>query len=292
MAKREKRCIIIPSQSPQVVISYDLEDGECALNDSRTEFFISQVDWANITFVNPDEIVSEEVLDNVDLYHQAKRRRETLESLERAERVGTETINSAKGARLVNDRVESLELFEELGLTTPEWDYGKADEVDVANPGVAKTRTETENGKHDIEFVEDEIAYEGERLVQEYIDHNRALKVYNVANQTLSVELHDNVNDGFVDPRDAAAEEVSSEEVKVPYENYDNISDVAQALRDETGLEMFELDFIKSEPDSFEESNDEMYALDINAVPYLADTEEGMDMYEEILKDKAYGSLK
>jgi hypothetical protein len=182
-------------------------------------------------------------------------------------------------------------MFEELGFTTPEWGYGEANEVNVDNPGVAKTRTETENGKHDIEFVEDELSYEGERLVQEYVDHNRALKVYNVADQTLSVELHDGVNEGFVDPRYASAEEISPEDVEVPYENHDNVAEVAQALRDETGLEMFELDFIKSDSERFEESNDEMYALDINAVPYLADTEEGMEMYEQILKDKAYDGL-
>lgn len=259
------------SQIPNIVISYPIGDDDCALQETRNDFFTGLSEWADVTLVNPrreipDKLESQEV----DLYHMGKRRAESLNNLQYAEEYGVETINSASGARRVNNRVAATEMMEDLGISVPEWDLGRSENVDISYPAVAKTPRETEEGKHDIDFLsEDEPGFEGRKLVQEYIDHDEVLKIYNVGEEVRAVRLRDDQDYEHIDPRQAAAEEINPPEYVEQY---------AEDIREATGLELFEADIIE----------DGRVMLDVNSVPFLADTEDGMSLYEQLINEKAF----
>lgn len=256
---------------PNIVISYPIGDEDCELQESRSEFFTEMSEWADVTLINPEREIPDKLENEpIDLYHMAKRRTEGLNNLQYAQEYGVDTINPASGARRVNNRVDTLEMLEDLGIPVPEWDVGSHDEVHIDPPAVVKTRRETEDGKHDIDYLwDDSDTYDGRMLVQEFIDHDEVLKLYNVGEEVRTVRLDDDRDDNHVDPRHAAAEEI---------ETPDYVEQYAQQIRDETGLELFEADVL-------EEGRE---VLDVNSVPFLADTEDGMELYEEAIREAAY----
>lgn len=255
---------------PNIVISYPIGDDDCELQESRSDFFTGMSEWADVTLINPEREIPDKLENEpVDLYHMAKRRTEGLNNLQYAQEYGVNTINPASGARRVNNRVDTLEMLEDLGIPVPEWDVGKHDNIQMEPPAVVKTRRETEEGKHDIGSLSQEDPYEGRKLVQDFIAHDEALKLYNVGDEVRTVRLEDDRHDDFVDPRHSEAEEIETPHYMQQY---------AEQIRDETGLEIFEVDVL-------EEGRE---VLDVNSVPFLADTEDGMDLYEEAIRDAAY----
>ena len=255
---------------PNIVISYPIGDDDCELQESRREFFTDMSEWADITLVNPEREIPDKLENEpVDLYHMGKRRTEGLNNLQYAQEYGVETINPASGARRVNNRVDTLEMLDNLGIPIPDWDVGKSENIQVELPAVVKTRRETEEGKHEIKRLEtDEDSYEGRKLVQELIPHDKTLKLYNVRDQVRTVRLEDDRHEDFVDPRHSTAEEI---ETPAYIQNY------ADKIRDETGLDLFEVDILPGGE-----------AIDVNSVPFLADTEDGMDLYESAIRDQLY----
>ena len=252
---------------PNIVISYPIGDEDCELQESRSSFFTEMSEWADVTLINPKREIPEKLENEpIDLYHMAKRRTEGLNNLQYAQEYGVNTINPASGARRVNNRVDTLEMLEDLNIPVPRWDVGSHDEVHIEPPAVLKTRRETEEGKHNIKYLLDENdSYDGRMLVQEFIDHDEVLKLYNVGNEVRTVRLDDDRDENHVDPRHAAAEEIETPEY---VENY------AQQIRNETGLELFEVDVIEGGKE----------VLDVNSVPFLADTADGMGLYEKAIR--------
>ncbi len=255
---------------PNIVISYPIGDDDCELQTSRSDFFTGMSEWADVTLINPEREIPDKLENEpVDLYHMAKRRTEGLNNLQYAQEYGVDTINPASGARRVNNRVDTLEMLEDLGIPVPDWDVGTYENIHMEPPAVVKTRRETEDGKHDIGNLSHDEPYEGRKLVQDFIPHDEALKLYNVGDEVRTVRLEDDRHDDFVDPRHAEAEEIETPHYMQQY---------ADQIRDETGLEIFEVDVLK----------DGREVLDANSVPFLADTEDGMDLYEDAIRDATY----
>lgn len=256
---------------PNIVISYPIGDEDCELQESRSSFFTSLTEWANVTLINPEREIPDKLENEpVDLYHMAKRRTEGLNNLQYAQEYGVSTINLPSGARRVNNRVDTLEMLADLDIPVPEWDVGTHNEIHVDPPAVAKTRRETEEGKHDIQYLWDQDdTYDGRMLVQKFIDHDEVLKLYNVGEEVRTVRLDDERDDSHVDPRHATATEIDTPDYAQSY---------VEDIRDETGLELFEVDVLE----------DGREVLDVNSVPFLADTEDGMNLYEEAIRDAAY----
>lgn len=253
---------------PKLIISYRKEGIEL----EKDRVFDAVETWSEVSYLDP-EIDHPEILNEsyrkYDLYHMAKTRDPSLRDLERAEKNNIKTINPYKGARLVDDRYESLKLIEMFGVKIPKTYYGRHEDIELGYPLVSKPRFEGQGHLFDIL----EKPYIGEKLVQEIINYDESLKIYKVGENNRCIRMVG------INPFDR--DYTSTEEVKV--ESY--MEDIVDRIHQATGLKLFEVDVLQNEEGNF--------VVDVNSMVGLQNVSDAVDIYNELLwKESKFGRKK
>lgn len=250
----------------QVAISYWEEGG----NPVKQEAFSRLGEETSVDILDPTEPHPEIEDNGYELYHNAKRREGALQDHRTAEEAGIRTVNSADGAHTTIDRLSTLEALEELGIPTPEWDYGTPESISIDMPLVAKPKMELGEDRHDIIFYGMEehgglpfsngsLDYVGERVVEEYVPTERHVKAYLVGDEVRAVELDDPLK-------------WSGEEFEPSTELRDIVTRVGEGL----GLGILEADVV--------ERNGDRYVVDVNQTANLGGVSDAADLYEQALR--------
>lgn len=219
-------------------------------------------EWADVLTLDPT-VEHPDLLDHdLDLYHMARRRAPSLEDLGRAYRGGVPTVNPYASARSLVDRVECTRLLDAGGITVPRYRYTEADGIEFDTPVIGKPRYELGPSRHDFETSSGgSLDFEGERLIQEYVPHTRAIKLYRLGSETRAVE----------------GTEASRQPTRA-CEPTGRLLAVADRVQRVTGAELFEVDVIDGE---------ELYVVDVNAAVSMRGVPDGCDVYEALLRRKA-----
>ena len=247
---------------PKLVVSYN-KDGKEPLKDR----IFSNVDsWADVHYLDPEtehpNFFEDKDL-SCDLYHMARTRDHSLTDLYRAEKKGIKTINPYKGAKLVDDRFESIKVLENYGVKVPKSFFGSYEEVlqDGAKPPfVTKPRYEGEG--HGILFSEKGF-FEGKLMVQEFIDYDSCIKLYGIGDDVRAVKLS-----GL-----KAIDRDYNGGSQIEVEDY--MADMVEQVSEITGLKLFELDVL--------EKDSEFYVVDVNSMIGLQNVSDAVEVYNKLL---------
>ncbi len=253
--------------STRIAVSYKKEGKE--VEKDRVFDFLDR--WAYVDYFDPEKEHPEFEKDSFriyDLYHMAKTRDTSLKDLRRAENKGVKTINPYSGAKLVDDRYESIKVLEKKGINVPKSEYGRFDEISLEFPLVSKERFEGDG--HDIELIK--TPYRGKKFVQEFINYDDSFKLYKVGENIRCVMLSCR---GFFD-RDY----VSSVEIGVD----EYMEDIVEDISEVTGLKLFEVDVLKSHKG--------LYVVDVNSMVGLQNVNDGVEIYNELLMRESGFSKK
>lgn len=246
---------------PRIGISC-LTDGS---NPVKAALFSKIDEWAQIVTLDPETEHPDLLAYDLDLYHMARRRAASLSDLERACRGGITTVNPYVGARLFADRFRSSSVLRDAGLPVPATRYGPADEIDLETPVVLKPRYELGPARHETSVVsEGELQFSGRTLVQAYVPHDRACKLYRIGSETRAVE--------------------GAEATRQPTRECDvtsKMAAIADRIAELTSMELFEVDIVVG---------DDLYVVDVNAAVSARGIEDGVSIYERLLRTKVHGT--
>lgn len=240
--------------SPRIGIAYFKEHG----NPMKHRLFQRVRSWADLTLLDPRRRHPDLPEMGLDLYHMARWSREAYSDFELAHEAGIPTINSYRGARVTEDRVDSARMCVDRGLPFIEFEYGTDDEITLDPPVLVKPRHEVDPGGHDFRLVfTGEIAFEGERMVEKYIVPSRSFKVFRVGERVRATE-QPSPGEGW------EAVDVSRRFVE--------LADEVAVLFD---LELFELDVLVHKT---------YHIIDVNPVVSLEGVDDALELYESLLR--------
>jgi hypothetical protein len=212
--------------------------------------------WASVDLLDPETEHADMQTRAYDLYHMAKRRRGSLFNLERASAAGIPTVNPPGSAWLSSDRFMRSKLLEDNEFPVPAYEYGTADQISLGPPVVVKPRWEWSQDAHDFETISARpVEFDGRKLVERYVPHDRVLKAYGIGDRVRFVEGPDR-------PRET-----------VPPSSVRNLFARVQSVLD---LTVFEVDIAIT--------GDDCCVFDVNPVVSLAGVEGGARMYEAELR--------
>jgi len=239
----------------------------------KQEVIDAASDWADVDVFDPEETHEDVDFEEYDLYHMAKRRKESMEDLCAAEESGVPTLNTHEGVTSANDRYACLSALEEMDLDVPDFAYADVDEIaqdidDIRGDDgkyVVKPRFEHTDNGHDVYVVDGEPDFEGERVVQRFVDSDRILKIYGVGEAVRAVELSEES-----DRMGSGGEEI------LP--GYDLVS-MADEISETMGLDVFEVDVL--------ERDGEQYVVDVNASVSLCGVDDAVDIYDGLMRERA-----
>ncbi|MFC6733032.1 MULTISPECIES: RimK family alpha-L-glutamate ligase [unclassified Haladaptatus] len=227
-------------------------------NQTKQRVFRRLGERVEVTFLDPSADHPDLVAHEFDLYHLAKRRTESIRDLHRAARAGVPTLNPPAAVAQSSDRVATLDALRRGGIPVPDYQYNAATDVTFDPPYIIKTRHETDDGAHDHDVVlTGRPAFDGVKLVQEYVLATRHLKVYRVGATVRVVEL------GLV--RGAVRGELEPTPALVA------LTEHVAAL---TGLSLFEVDVLDGH---------EPLVVDVNPVVSLAGVADAESVYLDYL---------
>jgi glutathione synthase/RimK-type ligase-like ATP-grasp enzyme len=245
---------------PRVGISYWDTGG----NPRKQAVFERLREWCELDVLDPEREHPELAAGEYDLYHMAKRRHASLLDLQRAATAGSRVLNAPHAARITSDRVARLSRLESAGVPLPAYQYGRADAIDLEPPVVVKPRFEFGEGAHDFSFVTDgPIAFDGPRLVERYLDYDRAYKLYVLGERCRAVEVTDEWMERPPPPA---------------------VTEILASVRSRFDLSVFEIDVIRTDG--------ELSVLDVNPAVSLRGLDDGASLYNELLRTHCPVSLK
>lgn len=237
---------------------------------------VSQLEtWADVDLLDPEETHPHQLGDgDYDVYHAAVCRRQSLRDQKTAADTGIPTVNSVPGTRTTVDRLETLRYLRQLGIPTPPFQHGPADEITLDAPLVVKPRKELGPDRHDIRFYDpgrngegpisfghDTLDHVDDRVVEAYIDTERHLKAYQVGAEVRAVELDD--------PLAWDGEELSSPQPR--------IEEVVRRIGDGLDLHVFEADIVPRDGTP--------YVVDVNPTVNLSGVDGGVNLYEQAVRE-------
>lgn len=247
-------------RTPRIAISYWEERG----NPVKHRLFDALSEWADLLLLDPDREHYDLDLLDLDLYHAAAWTHPALSDLERAEHAGIATINTYDGARRTTDRLERCRTLKEAGFHVPPFQFGLAGSITLQPPLLVKPRDELDSSGHDFEIVyTDDLEYEGERFVQEYVVPRKSYKIHRVGDVTRAVRL--------------LGHEHAPREALVP-RKFVSLADQVAGL---FGLSLFELDVVIHKA---------LYVVDVNPVVSLEAVEDAVEIYERLIQSRIESS--
>ncbi|MDS0296232.1 hypothetical protein [Halogeometricum luteum] len=239
---------------PTIGISYAASGG----NPVKLRLFERVRTWADLILLKSEHRHPDLPEMGLDLYHMARWSPSAYADFESARDAGVPTVNSYEGARATEDRLASARACVDAGLPFVDFEYGTAAEITLDPPVLVKARHELDDDGHDFHRVfTGPIEFDGERMVERYVVPARSFKVFNVGENVRATER--------------VSEDSEWEQVDVAGRFAELAADVA-ALFD---LRLFELDILVHK---------NYYIIDINPVVSLDGVEDGVDVYEELLR--------
>lgn len=226
---------------------------------------------AQMDFFRPEEY-RELDWEAYDLYLFLKRGSGSYRMFEDAHRSGTETVNPYVSCRLANDRLARYEFLQDY-VPVPEFRYGKPEDVSLEPPVVVKTREEVDENSHLQETVKDgvELSYDGEKIVQRYVDFDREYKGYMAGDEFRALEVHHELG-GERTGVDAGAR------------HHDTVEQVTRTVRDTLNMEMFGADVLMD--------GGHPCLIDVNEVASFTGVSDGADICESLISSKLTKSVQ
>lgn len=270
---RTHDCLMLSGEDEQitVAVSYWPEDGNPVKHAAR-ESLESRGD-VELHWLDPRVEHPELQRDGVDMYHMAKQRQGSMEDIRGFEENGTGVINTGEAVEAANDRVRSTEQLEKGGVPVPEWEFGTEGEVDIEPPAIVKDPSERFDTGYDHQiFLDEEISYDGEKLVQRYHD-GITVKGYRVPHRRERPGVYAELLDGH---RNEGGEEVSPSP---------RLEGIVEDVHEATGLGMFEVDVILT-------GEDEYLVCDVNPFVSLRPVADASRLYADAVADSAPRTLQ
>ncbi|WP_439026558.1 hypothetical protein [Haloarchaeobius sp. DT45] len=258
------------SARPRIGISYWRDRG----NPRKRRAFESLADHAEVVWLDPERDHHDLDALDLDLFHAAKRRPESLADLDRAATAGVETVNPPIAVAVTSDRVARHEALVHAGVPVPRAEFGPASAVSLTPPVLVKRREEGVLRSHDHRFVATgPVTYGGERLVEAYVPHCASVKVH-VLGETVR-----------------AVRESSAGQDPVPLAA--GLEPIVRRVRHLFGLRVFELDAVRlgSANTGLDEAvvqptgdpTDDWVVVDVNPVVSLAGVPDAVSVYHDFL---------
>lgn len=239
---------------PTIGISYFEDRG----NPMKLRLFDRIREWAELILLNPEKRHPDLPEMGLDLYHMARWSPEAYSDFESACEIGIPTINPYDGAKITEDRVASARVAVNHGLPFIEFEYGTVDEITLSPPVLIKPRHELGSDGHDFRVVfSGEITFDGKRMVERYIVPSRSYKIFHVGE--------------YIRATRQRAEGEPFKEVEMSKRFIDLANEVASVF----DLALFEMDVLVHKG---------YYMIDINPVVSLEGIDDGIELYEQLLR--------
>lgn len=254
---------------PRIAISYIKEGRE----PEKDEIMDAIETWANVDYLDPElehiDISTEDFRREFDLYHMAKTRDQSLSDLGRAESNGIMTVNDYSAAMLVDDRYESMLRLKDVedpnDFLVPETEFGRYEDITLKPPYVVQDRREGEG--HEIEVHYDDVPFEGERVVQDFIDYDNFIKLYNLGDEVRTV--------GY-EQEDSKVDRSYRDGVEIEPDS--RIENVSQKIKYSIGLDLFEADVLEKDGD--------LYVVDVNSMAGMHKVSDAVKVYNDLILSK------
>lgn len=254
---------------PRIAVSY-IKEGREPEKDKIMEALDT---WADVKYLDPEldhlEIDTDKFKKEFGLYHMAKTRDTSLRDLGRADKRGIKTINPYSAAMLVDDRYESMLKLKESedgsGFLVPETEYGRYEDIKMDPPYVVQHRKEGEG--HDIELHYEKKPFEGEKVVQKFIDYDSFVKLYNLGDAVRTVEYKQD------DPK---IDRAYREGIEIEPDNY--LKDISEKIKYSVGLKLFEADLL--------EKDGNLYVVDVNSMAGMHKVKDAVKVYNDLILEE------
>jgi glutathione synthase/RimK-type ligase-like ATP-grasp enzyme len=251
------------SNGLKLAVSYWLEGGNPVKQEARQR--LEDSSFLELEWLHPESEHPQLRRDGVDLYHMGKQRSGSMEDLRGFQGNEVRVINSPEAVEAANDRLQCSEILESTGIPVPRWDYGSAESVEVSMPVIVKGRYEDCGSGHDHQIVEDELFYEGERLVQSFHE-GETVKGYRIPHQRDRPQV-------FAEYMGQHRKKGGEEVLPSP-----RIEELVEGVYDAMDLELFEVDVVISE--------DEYFVVDVNPFVSLRGVADGSKLYSDAVYDR------
>ncbi|WP_435358568.1 hypothetical protein [Haloarchaeobius sp. DFWS5] len=238
-------------------------------NERKRRAFASLSTHADVVWLDPERVHTDVQTMDLDLLHVAKRRPESLATLELAATHGVPTVNPPSAVRLASDRVDRHSVLFAASVPVPKVEYGPATACSLDPPVLVKSRSEGVPGSHDHEFVgTGPLAYTGHQFVESYVPHSESVKVHVLGDESRAVRDE-------VCRTDGARSDGGSG--WTPTRLDDAVAGLVERVRDVLDLRVFELDVVRTEAD-------EWVVVDVNPVVSLAGVPDAVSLYSDFLR--------
>jgi hypothetical protein len=245
---------------PRIGISYWHSGG----NPTKQALFDRLREWCDLDVLDPEREHPALTRGEYDLYHMAKRRAASLLDLRRAATSSIPVLNAPTAARVTSDRVARLAHLETTGIPLPNYQFGRAETIDLQPPVVVKPRWEFGTNPHEFSIVDgDPITFDGIRLVEEHIAYDRAYKLYAIGDTHRAVEVTDSWTE-CTPPR--------------------TVTDCFDRVCDRFDLDVFEVDVAVTDG--------EPCLLDVNPAVSLRGIEDGIEQYDRLLQERCSQTIE